>query len=95
MTYQPEDHHVEASSPAVVSPIASPSAASQPAPHAPSQAQAQRWPPRNHEIPTLPVESSTEQLKNLWKVVNGWKASPSDGRVFCMKLSQEKDAPST
>ncbi|CRK39133.1 hypothetical protein BN1723_000679 [Verticillium longisporum] len=73
MTYQPEDHHVEASSPAV--------------------AQAQRWPPRNHEIPTLPVESSTEQLKNLWKVVNGWKASPSDGRVFCMKLSQEKDAP--
>ncbi|KAM0329349.1 hypothetical protein ACHAQA_004655 [Verticillium albo-atrum] len=59
----------------------------------PAVAQTQRWPPRNHEIPTLPVESSTEQLKNLWKVVNGWKASPSDGRVFCMKLSQEKDAP--
>lgn len=41
----------------------------------------------------LPTESSTEQLKNLWKVLNGWRASPSDGRVYCMKLTQEKDTP--
>jgi hypothetical protein len=32
-------------------------------------------------------------MKNLWKVANGWKASSSEGRVYCMRLSQEKDAP--
>ncbi|GJD02859.1 acetylserotonin methyltransferase-like protein [Colletotrichum higginsianum] len=32
-------------------------------------------------------------MKSLWKVSNGWKAPPSEGRVYCMKLSQEKDAP--
>lgn len=44
-------------------------------------------------MPPLPTESSNEQLKNLWKVLNGWRASPSEGRVFCMKLTQEKDSP--
>lgn len=44
-------------------------------------------------MPPLPRESSNDQLKNLWKVLNGWRASQSDGRVFCMKLAQEKDTP--
>ncbi|ROT39706.1 hypothetical protein SODALDRAFT_255546, partial [Sodiomyces alkalinus F11] len=55
--------------------------------------QPQRWPPRGNEMPSLPTESSNEQLKGLWRVVNGWRASPSDGRVYCLKLSQERDAP--
>jgi len=54
------------------------------------------WPHRNvqqQEPPLIPTVSSNEQLKNYWKVANGWQASPSEGRVFCMKLAQEKDAP--
>ncbi|QGI61222.1 hypothetical protein CEK27_005193 [Fusarium fujikuroi] len=48
------------------------------------------WPHRNvqqQEPPLIPT------LKNYWKVANGWQASPSEGRVYCMKLAQEKDAP--
>ncbi|PMB72852.1 hypothetical protein BM221_000269 [Beauveria bassiana] len=37
--------------------------------------------------------STTDQLKTFWKAANGWKAAPSEGRVFCLKLSQLKDAP--
>ncbi|EGU79021.1 hypothetical protein FOQG_10927 [Fusarium oxysporum f. sp. raphani 54005] len=54
------------------------------------------WPHRNvqqQEPPLIPTVSSNEQLKNYWKVANGWQASPSEGRVYCMKLAQEKDAP--
>ncbi|KAF4461158.1 hypothetical protein FALBO_12051 [Fusarium albosuccineum] len=53
------------------------------------------WPQRTapQEPPLVPTTSSNEQLKNLWKVANGWQASHSEGRVYCMKLSQEKDAP--
>ncbi|KAK1984635.1 hypothetical protein LZ30DRAFT_585810 [Colletotrichum cereale] len=54
---------------------------------------AQRWPRRNAEPPIIPNVSTNEQMKSLWKVSNGWKAPPSEGRVYCMKLSQEKDAP--
>ncbi|KAF4954428.1 hypothetical protein FGADI_5294 [Fusarium gaditjirri] len=53
------------------------------------------WPHRHtqQEPPLIPKVSSNEQLKNYWKVANGWQASPSEGRVYCMKLAQEKDAP--
>ncbi|KAF4341784.1 hypothetical protein FBEOM_4295 [Fusarium beomiforme] len=54
------------------------------------------YPHRNvqqQEPPLIPKVSSNEQLKNYWKVANGWQASPSEGRVYCMKLAQEKDAP--
>ncbi|EXM23933.1 hypothetical protein V3481_010554 [Fusarium oxysporum f. sp. vasinfectum] len=54
------------------------------------------WPHRNvqqQEPPLIPTVSLNEQLKNYWKVANGWQASPSEGRVYCMKLAQEKDAP--
>ncbi|KAF4833423.1 hypothetical protein CGCTS75_v003877 [Colletotrichum tropicale] len=54
---------------------------------------APRWPRRRIEPPIIPNVSTNEQMKNMWKVTNGWKASPSEGRVYCMKLSQEKDAP--
>ncbi|KAK2014899.1 hypothetical protein LZ32DRAFT_527644 [Colletotrichum eremochloae] len=59
----------------------------------PSGDPAQRWPRRNIEPPIIPNVSTNEHMKSLWKVSNGWKAPPSEGRVYCMKLSQEKDAP--
>lgn len=43
--------------------------------------------------PPLPTVSTTDELKGLWKATNGWKASESEGSVFCMKMTQEKDAP--
>ncbi|UNI23056.1 hypothetical protein JDV02_008899 [Purpureocillium takamizusanense] len=55
------------------------------------------WPPQRQqptlEPPVVPDACTTEQLRSLWKATNGWKASPSEGRVFCLKLSQAKDAP--
>jgi hypothetical protein len=54
------------------------------------------WPHRavqQQEPPLIPTVSSNELLKNYWKVANGWQASASEGRVYCMKLTQEKDAP--
>jgi hypothetical protein len=45
------------------------------------------------EAPIIPKTSTTEQLKSYWKVANGWQASSSEGRVYCMRLAQEKDAP--
>src|SRR5699024_4350629 len=57
------------------------------------------WPPHGRqqqqalEPPVVPEACTTEQLKSLWKTTNGWKASPSEGRVFCLKLSQARDAP--
>ncbi|KAI1063014.1 hypothetical protein LB507_005758 [Fusarium sp. FIESC RH6] len=55
------------------------------------------WPHRGmqqqQEPPLIPTVTSNELLKNYWKVANGWQASPSEGRVYCMKLTQEKDAP--
>ncbi|KAK4229120.1 hypothetical protein QBC38DRAFT_473204 [Podospora fimiseda] len=56
------------------------------------------WPPtapnqRSHEPPVIPPVNTTEDLRNLWKVTNGWKASPLEGRNFCLKLSCSPDAP--
>lgn len=52
-----------------------------------------KMPRRTPEPPIIPTVCTTEQLKSLWKVANGWQASQSEGRVYCMKLTQEKDAP--
>lgn len=43
--------------------------------------------------PTVPEISSTEQLRNFWKVANGWKAPASEGRMYTFKVTCEKDAP--
>ncbi|KAI5459196.1 hypothetical protein BGZ63DRAFT_406503 [Mariannaea sp. PMI_226] len=70
-----------AQSPPYLSPLRSPNGAS-------------KWPSgQPQEAPIVPQTSTNEQLKNLWKVANGWPASQSEGRVYCMKLTQEKDAP--
>ncbi|KAK0391719.1 hypothetical protein NLU13_1218 [Sarocladium strictum] len=52
-----------------------------------------RWPRLPQQPPQVPTVCTTEQLKSLWRVANGWRASPSEGRVYCLKLAQEKDAP--
>ena len=45
------------------------------------------------EAPSRPVPSSTEDLRNFWKVANGWKAGPSEGRVYCLRMSCDRDTP--
>ncbi|KAH8121505.1 hypothetical protein FP744_10006776 [Trichoderma asperellum] len=52
-----------------------------------------RVPARPQNPPVIPAISTTEQLQDLWKVTNGWQASGSEGRVYCLKLTQQKDAP--
>ncbi|OAA40583.1 hypothetical protein NOR_05671 [Metarhizium rileyi] len=54
-----------------------------------------RWPLRiqTQLPPAVPKPCTSEDLKGLWRVANGWKASVSESRVFCLKWSQQKDAP--
>ncbi|KAK4454793.1 hypothetical protein QBC34DRAFT_141090 [Podospora aff. communis PSN243] len=50
-------------------------------------------PRRNYEPPVTPPVSTTEELRALWKVTNGWKASSLEGRIFCLKMTTQPDAP--
>lgn len=56
-----------------------------------------KWPPARTNEPAHPSGppeiSSTEILREYWKVANGWKAAPSEGRVYTFKVSCERDAP--
>ncbi|KAL7949627.1 hypothetical protein V8C42DRAFT_311458 [Trichoderma barbatum] len=52
-----------------------------------------RVPVRPQNPPIIPAICTTEQLQDFWKVTNGWQASGSEGRVYCLKLTQQKDAP--
>ncbi|KAI0200904.1 hypothetical protein F4808DRAFT_427121 [Astrocystis sublimbata] len=74
---------VEPRSPPIRSPLRSPMSAGT----------SQPWPRRQHEQPEIPPVSTTEELRDFWKAANGWKASSSEGRTFCMKLLPEKDTP--
>ncbi|CAH0014960.1 unnamed protein product [Clonostachys rhizophaga] len=49
--------------------------------------------PLPRDPPVEPQTCTTSQLKSFWRVANGWRATPLEGRVYCMKLEQEKDAP--
>ncbi|SPO02246.1 uncharacterized protein DNG_04919 [Cephalotrichum gorgonifer] len=62
--------------------------AAAPQPHWAPHAQQPTGPP-----PQPPPISTTEELKAMWKAANGWKASQSEGQVFCLGLTQERDAP--
>lgn len=54
----------------------------------------QRWPRRNNDPPpVIPPVSKTEELRDYWKAANGWKASATEGRTYCLKLTPEKDTP--
>ena len=37
--------------------------------------------------------SSTEELKELWKVTNGWRVSASEGRSFCLRMTSALEEP--
>lgn len=54
-----------------------------------------KWPPRQMDEgpPAISQPCTSEQLRSLWKVTNGWKASPSEGRVYCLRLAKETGAP--
>lgn len=71
-------------------------AQSPPSVRSPPSTTARRWPPpRTQDAnPTAPPEpSTTEQLRDYWKVANGWKAPGSEGRVYTFHVSCERDAP--
>lgn len=57
----------------------------------------QRAPPfhhaHHHEPRAPPPVSTTENLRALWKVTNGWKASSLEGRIFCLKMTTQPDCP--
>ncbi|KAL7620461.1 hypothetical protein AAE478_009456 [Parahypoxylon ruwenzoriense] len=78
-----QSHVPESRSPPIRSPIRSPLSAGS----------AQRWPRRPQDPPVIPPVSTTDELRDYWKVANGWKASAVEGRTFCMKLIPEKDTP--
>ncbi|KAM3069294.1 hypothetical protein ACMFMG_010801 [Clarireedia jacksonii] len=42
---------------------------------------------------TWPEASSSAELRELWKVTNGWKASASEGRKFVMKMTSAVEEP--
>ncbi|RAL67844.1 hypothetical protein DID88_008570 [Monilinia fructigena] len=42
---------------------------------------------------TWPEPSSSAELKELWKVTNGWKASASEGQKFIMKMNSAVEEP--
>lgn len=52
-----------------------------------------RFPKGVLDVPKTPSPSSNEELKELWKVTNGWRVSASEGRSFCMKLDSAIDSP--
>lgn len=92
--YQQQQQQQQRPSISISSPVRSPirsprSVTSQPA------TTTRKWPPPrvNEMRPTTPETSSTEQLRNFWKVANGWKASGSEGRVYTFKISCDRDAP--
>ncbi|KAI2614909.1 hypothetical protein GGR54DRAFT_642873 [Hypoxylon sp. NC1633] len=78
-----QSHVPESRSPPIRSPMRSPLSAGS----------AQRWPRRPQEPPTIPRVSTTEELRDFWKVANGWKASAVEGRSFCLKMLPESDTP--
>jgi len=49
--------------------------------------------PRGISEEPVPEPSTVEEMKELWKVVNGWRVSNSEGRVFCLKLSSSAEEP--
>ncbi|KAK4141846.1 uncharacterized protein C8A04DRAFT_13750 [Dichotomopilus funicola] len=64
----------------------------------PANSGAVRWPPamgqRNHqELLEPPAVNTTEELRGLWKVTNGWKATSFDSRNYCLKMTTSPDLP--
>ncbi|KAI1338378.1 hypothetical protein F5Y15DRAFT_127045 [Xylariaceae sp. FL0016] len=74
----------EARSPPVRSPVRSPQSIT---------SGTSRWANRRQEPAVIPRVSTTEELRDYWKAANGWQATATEGRGYCMKLMPEKDTP--
>lgn len=49
--------------------------------------------PRNVQNEAILEPSSNDEMKELWKVANGWRVSASEGRSFCLKMTSSVDEP--
>ncbi|PMD38081.1 hypothetical protein L207DRAFT_430738 [Hyaloscypha variabilis F] len=49
--------------------------------------------PRGVQDETIMEPSTNEEMKELWKVVNGWRVSSSEGRSFCLKMTSDAEEP--
>ncbi|PBP19329.1 acetylserotonin methytransferase-like protein [Diplocarpon rosae] len=49
--------------------------------------------PRGRQDEKLLEPSSNDELKEFWKVVNGWRVSSSEGRRFCLKMTSDPEEP--
>ncbi|KAH9209420.1 hypothetical protein DL95DRAFT_25956 [Leptodontidium sp. 2 PMI_412] len=49
--------------------------------------------PKGVQDETILEPSSNDELKEFWKVVNGWRVSSSEGRRFCLKMTSDVDEP--
>lgn len=84
---RPENHEET-----TTSPLRSPMSANSARTH--QQTATRKWPPPRVNVkPSTPEPSTTEQLRNFWKVANGWKATASEGRVYTFTVSSERDTP--
>ncbi|CAG8953079.1 hypothetical protein HYFRA_00003274 [Hymenoscyphus fraxineus] len=51
-----------------------------------------RFPQHLQDEPVM-EPSNLEELKELWKVANGWRVSASEGRTFCLKMTTAAEEP--
>lgn len=49
--------------------------------------------PHGVQDETILEPSTSEELKELWKVTNGWRVSTSEGRSFCLKMASHPEEP--
>lgn len=49
--------------------------------------------PRGIQDETILEPSSNDEMKELWKVTNGWRVSASEGRSFCLKMTSSLEEP--
>lgn len=49
--------------------------------------------PRSISEAPVMEPSNNEEMKDLWKVVNGWRVQQSEARTFCMKMTSATEEP--
>ena len=49
--------------------------------------------PQHLQDESILEPSTVEELKELWKVANGWRVSASEGRTFCLKMTSLPEEP--
>ena len=58
-----------------------------------SQLSPGHYPRRSVADEVVPEPSSVNELRELWKVTNGWRVSASEGRKFYMKMTSAVEEP--